>query len=135
MGKYSFIFAHWESVKEDLVRGFYGKYNITIDEVINLTVRNAREFQALFYEVATKKKAAKTLESLFLPYYQNAYVQELNKEKAKLGEFPNWLRIYAIRVNPDYYVITGGAIKLTRTTQERDHTLEEHNRLIREEIS
>ena len=121
----------FEDNEGDLANGFYGKYSLTIDEAIELTVRNARKLQALFYGVATKKRAAKSLESLFLPYHANANAQLLNKEKSKLGEFPDWLRIYAIRVNPDNYVITGGAIKLTRTTQERDHTLEEHNRLIR----
>ena len=33
------------------------------------------------------------------------------------------LRIYAIKLEPGIYVITGGAIKLTRTMQEREHTL------------
>lgn len=36
-----------------------------------------------------------------------------------------WLRIYAIKLNPGVYVVTGGAIKLTRTMQEREHTLKE----------
>lgn len=35
------------------------------------------------------------------------------------------LRIYAIKLDPGIYVITGGAIKLTRTMQEREHTLVE----------
>ena len=33
--------------------------------------------------------------------------------------------IYAIKLEPGIYVITGGAIKLTRTMQEREHTLRE----------
>ena len=37
----------------------------------------------------------------------------------------SWLRIYAIKLEPGIYVITGGAIKLTRTMQEREHTLRE----------
>ncbi len=39
------------------------------------------------------------------------------------------LRIYAIKLNPGIYVITGGAIKLTRTMQEREHTLVELARM------
>lgn len=41
----------------------------------------------------------------------------------------SWLRIYAIKLDPGIYVITGGAIKLTRTMQEREHTLVELARM------
>lgn len=42
---------------------------------------------------------------------------------------PTWLRIYAIKLEPGCYIITGGAIKLTRTMQERAHTLAELNKM------
>lgn len=35
------------------------------------------------------------------------------------------LRIYAIKLEPNYYVVTGGAIKLTRAMQDRPHTYQE----------
>ncbi len=41
----------------------------------------------------------------------------------------SWLRIYAIKLDPGIYIITGGAIKLTRTMQEREHTLAELARM------
>ena len=41
----------------------------------------------------------------------------------------SWLRIYAIKLDPGCYIITGGAIKLTRTMQEREHTLKELNKM------
>lgn len=41
----------------------------------------------------------------------------------------SWLRIYAIKLEPGCYIITGGAIKLTRTMQEREHTLAELNKM------
>ena len=41
----------------------------------------------------------------------------------------SWLRIYAIKLEPGIYIITGGAIKLTRTMQEREHTLVELARM------
>ena len=56
----------------------------------------------------------------------------LGKEKARLRNTPrhaSWLRIYAIKLEPGIYVITGGAIKLTRTMQEREHTLVELARM------
>lgn len=53
---------------------------------------------------------------------------KLGREKARLKDRPkhaSWLRIYAIKLNPGIYVVTCGAIKLTRTMQEREHTLKE----------
>jgi hypothetical protein len=35
------------------------------------------------------------------------------------------LRIYAIKIEPGVYLVTGGAIKLTATMVERSHTLAE----------
>lgn len=37
----------------------------------------------------------------------------------------SWLRLYAIKLTPGVYIITGGAIKLTATMQEREHTRKE----------
>ena len=56
----------------------------------------------------------------------------LGKEKARIkdrNQHASWLRIYAIKLEPGCYIITGGAIKLTRTMQERTHTLEELNKM------
>ena len=56
----------------------------------------------------------------------------LGKEKAKGGQrrgHGSWLRLYAIRFQKNSYLITGGAIKLTRTMQEREHTLAELQKL------
>ena len=41
----------------------------------------------------------------------------------------DWLRLYAIRFQRNSYLVTGGAIKLTRTMKEREHTLEELRKL------
>ena len=49
----------------------------------------------------------------------------LQKEKARLKNklgHPSWLRLYAIKLTSGVYIITGGAIKLTATMQEREHT-------------
>ena len=65
------------------------------------------------------------LDSLFRPlsnYLQESY---LEKEKAKIRKrkkHASWLRIYAIKLSSGIFIITGGAIKLTATMQERTHT-------------
>ena len=73
------------------------------------------------------------LDKIFRPL-ENSRTSEmlLGKEKARLRNTPrhaSWLRIYAIKLEPGVYVITGGAIKLTRTMQEREHTLVELARM------
>ena len=49
--------------------------------------------------------------------------------KGKYHTHASWLRLYAIRLESGRFIITGGAIKLTATMQEREHTLEELNKL------
>ena len=52
----------------------------------------------------------------------------LQKEKARLKRkygHSSWLRLYAIKLIQGNYIITGGAIKLTATMQEREHTKQE----------
>ena len=56
----------------------------------------------------------------------------LSREKAKGARrfgHASWLRIYALKFEPDTYLITGGTIKLTRTMEEREHTRQELIRL------
>jgi len=68
------------------------------------------------------------LSEFFKPLNNEEYVfQLLSKQKGR----ENFLRIYAIRISDDCYVVTGGAIKLTRLMQEREHTTKELNRLDR----
>jgi len=41
----------------------------------------------------------------------------------------SWLRLYAIRIDANVFVISGGAIKLTPNMNERDHLLKELSKL------
>lgn len=72
------------------------------------------------------------LDDLFRPL-ENTRMSEvlLGREKAKGRNqtHASWLRLYAIRLESGRYIITGGAIKLTATMQEREHTLEELKKL------
>ena len=69
------------------------------------------------------------LDSLFR-HLENSRFSEmsLGKEKAKGRggrKHSSWLRVYAIKMDPGVYLVTGGAIKLTATMVERRHTLAE----------
>ena len=69
------------------------------------------------------------LSKIFRPLDNNqASDMMLQKEKARLKRkygHLSWLRLYAIKLIQGNYIITGGAIKLTATMQEREHTRQE----------
>ena len=96
-----------------------------LDEAVYDTMEDSDELECLILDINPEAN----LDELFRPL-ENSRASEmiLGREKARLKDRPNhasWLRIYAIKLNPGIYVITGGAIKLTRTMQEREHTLRE----------
>lgn len=96
-----------------------------VNEAIYDTIEDSERLQCLIMDISPEAD----LDKIFRPL-ENSRTSEmlLGKEKARLRNNPrhaSWLRIYAIKLEPGIYVITGGAIKLTRTMQEREHTLVE----------
>ena len=73
------------------------------------------------------------LDELFHPLsLTDNRIHELTREKARHWDrerHASWLRIYAIRIEPNVYIITGGAIKLTAKMQDREHTQIELDKL------
>ncbi|PZQ91008.1 MAG: hypothetical protein DI548_02535, partial [Flavobacterium johnsoniae] len=68
------------------------------------------------------------LSDYFMPLTNNV-IGELEKDKAKGLAKNSWLRIYAIRVDKNLFVICGGGIKLTKTMNEREHLQKELEKL------
>lgn len=100
-----------------------------LNEAIYDTLADAQELECIILDAI----ASEELDLLFRPL-QNHQPSEvvLGKEKAKGDRqrgHDSWLRLYAIRFQKNSYLITGGAIKLTRTMQEREHTLAELQKL------
>ena len=96
-----------------------------VNEAIYDTIEDSDRLQCLIMDISPDAD----LDKLFRPLENNRFADMLlGKEKARLRDVrkhASWLRIYAIKLEPGIYVITGGAIKLTRTMQEREHTLRE----------
>ena len=68
------------------------------------------------------------IDGCFQPLYNEEYqcrILSLQKKKCKL------LRLYAIRIDTNCFVITGGAIKITRTMQQHPDTNKELQKLNR----
>ena len=100
-----------------------------INQAIYDTIEDSERIQCLILDISPDAD----LDKLFRPLNNNQTSEMLlGKEKARIKERPNhasWLRLYAIKLEPGCYIITGGAIKLTRTMQEREHTLRELNKM------
>ena len=113
----------FEEHKADLKSGFYSS------EIIENAVLNTFE-EAKSLRTQLDELSEYSLESLFKPLDNLEYRSVLlSKRKAYGNRHKSWLRLYAIRIEKDMYVITGGAIKLTSSMDERLHTQKELNKL------
>lgn len=100
-----------------------------VNRAIFDTVEDAYELECLIMDISPDI----SLDDIFRPL-ENLRSPEalLGKEKAKgfrRSGHDSWLRLYAIRFGTGFYIITGGAVKLTRTMEEREHTLQELHKM------
>ena len=121
-----FLFDFFMENFDDLKEFFHIE---RIDEAINDTFEDADDLQELILDFPYTEN----LDELFKPLdITDSRTRELSREKARnwvRQRHASWLRIYAVRLEPNVYVVTGGAIKLTRTMQDREHTMIELKKL------
>jgi hypothetical protein len=95
---------------------------LNIDNAIERTLTEANKLASIFLSLNSTVDSIQNLDSYFRTLDDNEMkAVVLSKQKSK--KF--WLRLYAIRIEKNCYVFTGGAIKLTKTMQEREHTQKE----------
>ena len=126
------IFDQWNDIQwlreffksnfDDLVSYF----KITdVNNAIYDTLEDSDRLECLILDISPDAD----LDQLFRPLENSRFDEHLlSKEKARIQNRPHhasWLRIYAIKLETGKNIITGGAIKLTATMQEREHTLRE----------
>jgi hypothetical protein len=125
------IFNKWNDIeylhdfftqhKSDLLNRFYeDQYStLTVEEAIEITLD---EVSALERKLISLTESGESLQTLFKPLDNNDYRQNpLQKNKLTGPYRKSWLRIYAIRIGPNLFVISGGAIKLTPTMNDVAH--------------
>ena len=125
-------FAQWNDV--EWLRNFFTEnkedlesyFKVTdVNEAIFDTIDDSDRLQCLILDLSPDAD----LEKLFKPPdSRQTAALILAKEKARLNQksiHPSWLRLYAIRLEKGAFIVTGGAIKLTATMAEREHTLKE----------
>ena len=101
-------------------------FHITdVYEAVMETIDQAKRLECVMLDITPDAN----LDVLFKHLENNRYWEmTLGREKAYgNGEYrhKSWLRIYAIKIESGVYLVTGGAIKLTATMEERSHTLAE----------
>lgn len=131
------LFNEWNDA--ELLEDFFQKNkddltffdNISVEQAVIETRQDARRFEKHIEKLA-KEEESPNLDSMFIELEKQNRIIALGKQKAYGTRRPNsWLRIYAIKVQPNCYVVTGGAIKLKLKMLEREHTAIELKKLER----
>lgn len=124
-----YLFDFFNENSTDLQRGFWG--DIKISEAIKKTIREASELEAKILDIARigQFNHYENLSTLFTPLNNDpCRIEPYEKSKARVRK-DSWLRVYAIRVDLNTFVVCGGAIKLTKTMNTRDHLILELEKL------
>lgn len=123
------VFAKWNDIDglriffEENIADLSSYFKITdITQAVMDTIDDSQELECILLDLSPDAD----LSMLFRPLNNDeASDALLQKEKARLKrrlKHSSWLRLYAIKLVSGIYIITGGAIKLTATMQEREHT-------------
>ena len=116
---FEYLESFFEENKNHLQGGFWG--NVSVEAAIERTRKSAINLRKQFFDIVNHPEPTNhQLQALFRPLHnEESKLKLLSKEKSK----QDWLRIYAIRISENTYVISGGGIKLTRTMNEPDSHL------------
>lgn len=118
----TYLELFFEENKSDLYSG------MSVESAIFDTYDAVNNFEKKMIDLSKEdeENQSKGLDRLFKPLYNTQpKIVLLNKSKARVS----WLRFYGLRIDKNVYIITGGAIKLTQTMQDRDHTNAELTKL------
>ena len=127
---FNILFDNWNSV--EFLHEFFEEHKqdlrrASIQQAIAQTLDDAEQLENKLLDVA---EGETELQTLFKPLSNSEYkLKPYQKSKAYGMVRRSWLRVYAIRIHKDLFVITGGAIKLTQAMQERPHTQDQLKRL------
>lgn len=92
-------------------------WHTTVEGAVRRTLEEARLFEKKMLLLAANSEQQETpdLDCLFKPLdNMDSGLVELSLNKSYGVNSPSWLRIYAIKLESNCYIVTGGAIKLTK---------------------
>lgn len=98
----------------------------TIPQIINKIIQDASHIDNILHHI--EQNPGTKLNSFFFPLYdEETKVVSLGLRKGKRF----FLRIYAIKIDEDCFLITGGAIKFHHLMKDKPHTQKELSKLHR----
>ena len=126
-----YVYAFCLENLPDLQRKF--GYAIDPETAANALMDEAVELLGLLVRLAKRRSISGILQYVFKPlnnFETNITVLQLSKASSKTKTQNNpKLRVYAVRIGQNTYVVTGGAIKLTDRMEDRPHTVRQLQRL------
>ena len=113
-----YLFQFFEENSKDI--------DITIEQAIEKIQKEAKFLRDKLIKLASDEP--NTLNDLFKNLNNYEYTAKLLQEQKARNR---WLRLYAIKIDDNNYVITGGAIKLDNQhlMQDRNHTQKELDKI------
>lgn len=121
-----FLRDFFKEYETDLKSGYYDVN--TVNEAIRKTIDDANKLEQLLLKTAKsgKHNRSGTLQTIFKPLNNEEYsIPDFQASKLKIPRKKSWLRIYAIRIAPNLFVISGGAIKLNHKMNEKEYLQKE----------
>jgi cell division protein FtsB len=113
---YKFVTENKSDVPKDL----------SISSLVFQLSENANEIDDTLNEISSNSE--RSLEEFFKPLDNQEYhIVELSKQKGR----KNYLRLFALRIDINCFVITGGAIKFHHLNKDRPHTQKEMQKIDR----
>lgn len=106
------LYDFFDQNRSDLQGGFFG--GLSISDAVSRTLIEAEEMENALYDLSEQGFETKdwNLQHLFKPLNNFEYAIAIHqKSKARIKK--GWLRLYAIRLTENCFLVTGGAIKLT----------------------
>ncbi|MGG7663840.1 hypothetical protein [Dyadobacter sp. BHUBP1] len=125
----TYLECFFEEHYGDLLR--FWEY-MSVEEAVKITKAEAHRLNRTLLAAARAgvRGDSVNLSGIFRPLHPEAWrLGNFEKSKARGFRKHSWLRIYAIRLGMNRFVVSGGAIKLTRTMNEREHLNEELKKL------
>jgi seryl-tRNA synthetase len=115
--------------KNNLQSGYFG--TISVESAIMLTLKDSQALEKQLLEINdSEENESKSLNNIFKPLNNITYKPgDFQKSKAYGVLEKTWLRLYALKVDDNYFVIAGGAIKLTQKMAQNTHTQNELKKL------
>lgn len=111
---YQFVTQHKSDVSQ----------KVSVPQLIEQLINNVNDIEDALNEISTDPERG--LDEFFKPLDNQEYhIVELSKQKGR----KNYLRLYAVRIDKNCFVITGGTIKFHHLNKERHHTREEMKKI------